>query len=185
MKKFNNFDMKISELENPPHWLKIASTLDEDVEIINGLVIWKGGIWECGIWECGIWEDGVWECGIWEDGVWEGGVWKDGFWKDGVWEGEVWKGGIWEGGVWKGGVWEGGVWKGGVWEGGITSIKSKYIPLIDGNIIKIGCKDKTIEEWDKWFAGTENFETKRNTIEFKMIYAHYCAIKEYIRILNS
>ena len=40
--------MKISELENTPHWLKIASTLDEDVEIINGLVIWKGGIWECG-----------------------------------------------------------------------------------------------------------------------------------------
>ena len=33
--------MKISELENTPHWLKIASTLDEDVEIINGLLVGK------------------------------------------------------------------------------------------------------------------------------------------------
>lgn len=46
-------------------------------------------------------------------------------------------------------------------------------------LIKIGCKEKTIGEWDAWFVGDDVFETKRDTPEFKRIYAHYRAVREY------
>ena len=37
------------------------------------------------------------------------------------------------------------------------------------NLVKIGCKIKSIEEWEKWFAGTEEFDTKRDTEDFRKI----------------
>ena len=167
--------MKISELENAPQWLKEAKVQNEDVEIINNIVVWEYGIWEGGIWEYGIWEGGIWEGGIWERGTWKDGIWKRGIWKDGIW-----KRGIWEGGIWEGGIWEEGIWK-----GGRHSQMSKYYPLIEGDKIIIGCKTKTIAEWDEWFNGDEEFETKRGTREFQMIFAHYRATREYILTMQQ
>ncbi len=51
---------------------------------------------------------------------------------------------------------------------------------LDDVQIKISCTSKTIAEWDKWFAGTEEFETKRGTFEFRQIEAHYEAVKAYL-----
>ena len=93
---------------------------------------------------------------------------------------------IWKSGVWRNGEWRDGVWQGGVWQGGFRAICSKwYITISLKGMIRIGCKEKTIEEWDKWFAGIEVFSTPRDSQEFKMIYAHYCAMKTYWEILNS
>ena len=71
--------MKISELENAPDWLKEAKTVDEDVEIVGGRVIWRDGEWQ----------DGVWQGGLWRGGVWRGGVWHGGVWRDGEWHGSA------------------------------------------------------------------------------------------------
>ena len=46
--------------------------------------------------------------------------------------------------------------------------------------IEIGCKEKSIPEWDKWFSGSEEYETKRGTFEFRQIEAHYEAVKAYL-----
>ena len=88
--------------------------------------------------------------------------------------------------IWKSGVWRDGVWRGGVWRGGFRVMCSKWdVSISLEGMIRIGCEEKTIKEWDKWFAGTEVFSTPRNSVEFKMIYAHYCAMKTYWEILNS
>lgn len=49
-------------------WLMDAETFGEDVEIIGGMLIWKGGIWRRGVFERGYWEDGLWESGDWLSG---------------------------------------------------------------------------------------------------------------------
>ena len=68
--------MKIKELENAPDWLKRAIVQDEDVEIVDGGVVWERGVWEGGTWKGGVWEDGIWEHGVWEHGTWKGGYIK-------------------------------------------------------------------------------------------------------------
>lgn len=50
--------MKISELENKPDWLIRASTVDADVSVENGVVIWRGGEWRGGEWHGGEWHGG-------------------------------------------------------------------------------------------------------------------------------
>ena len=45
--------------------------------------------------------------------------------------------------------------------------------------IKIGCKEKTIQEWDNWFNSSEEYSTKRGTDDFKRIFANYSAVKAY------
>ena len=103
-----------------------------------------------------------------------------------IWKSGVWRNGEWRDGVWQGGEWRGGVWRNGVWRGGFRVMCSKwYVSISLEGMIRIGCEEKTIKEWDKWFAGTEVFSTPRNSVEFKMIYAHYCAMKTYWEILNS
>ena len=65
-------------------------------------------------------------------------------------------------------------------------IFSKWtVTIINNEIIKIGCKSKTIEDWDLFFASTEEFETKRGTSEFKQIEAIYLAHKAYLTHLNE
>jgi hypothetical protein len=54
----------------------------------------------------------------------------------------------------------------------------------NNQIIKIGCKEKTVDDWDLWFASTEEFDTKRGTPEFKQIEAMYLAHKAYLTHLN-
>jgi len=61
----------------------------------------------------------------------------------------------------------------------------KWRTSIKGNKINIGCKSKTIEEWDNFFNSSEEFETKRNTDEFKKIQAVYESYKTYINFLNK
>ena len=40
---------------------------------------------------------------------------------------------------------------------------------IKGDLIKIGCVEKTIEQWDLWFDSEEEYSTSRNTKDFKQI----------------
>ena len=52
--------------------------------------------------------------------------------------------------------------------------------ITNGNLIHIGCKKRTIEEWDKFFESNETLSTERNTPEFKQIQAVYLAYKAYL-----
>ena len=202
--------MKKTKLQNCPKWLLDANTINEDVEFVDGVLTWKNGtwkngtwesgtwedgVWEDGTWESGIWEDGVWEDGTWKDGTWESGTWEDGVWEDGVWEDGTWESGTWEDGVWEDGVWEDGTWKDGVWEGGIwwhgIWEGGKRKPMCKWSVystsvgVMIGCKEKTIKEWDDWFASDETFETQRNSEQFKNIRACYESVKAYKLIIES
>lgn len=40
-------------------------------------------------------------------------------------------------------------------------------------IIRIGCKKKTVEEWDLFFASSEILETARDSLAFNQIYKTY------------
>ena len=72
------------------------------------------------------------------------------------------------------------------------NIENAHLPIyckwnhsIKNNKIEIGCKEKTIEEWDLFFGSDEVFETKRNTEEFKQIQAVYESYKAYLTFLNK
>ena len=56
--------------------------------------------------------------------------------------------------------------------------------ITDGNI-SIGCKTRSIEEWDAFFASEETLTTPRNTQEFKQIQAVYEAYKAYLTHLSK
>ena len=61
----------------------------------------------------------------------------------------------------------------------------KWSHSIKNDKIKIGCKKKTIEEWDIFFASDEVYTTERNTQDFKQIQAVYEAYKSYLTFLNK
>ncbi len=73
------------------------------------------------------------------------------------------------------------------------NIESAYMPIyarwsvgIKGNLLKIGCKEKTFEEWKEWFENsTEEFSTKRDSDSFKRIQATFLAHKAYYEFLNQ
>jgi len=77
----------------------------------------------------------------------------------------------------------------------LSSAKNKefaHIPMfckwnvsLLGEKIKIGCKEKSIEEWDLFFSGTDEFETKRGTEQFKQIEAMYLGYKAYLLHLQK
>jgi hypothetical protein len=77
----------------------------------------------------------------------------------------------------------------------LRSAKNKdtsYLPIfckwdhsIKGNKIQIGCKEKTIEQWDSFFESDEIYSTERNTEDFKQIQAVYEAYKAYLTFLNK
>jgi hypothetical protein len=77
----------------------------------------------------------------------------------------------------------------------LSSAKNKdtaYLPIfckwahsIKGNEIKIGCKSKTIEDWDIFFDSKKVYSTERNTEDFKQIQAVYEAYKAYLSFLNK
>jgi len=67
----------------------------------------------------------------------------------------------------------------------IMPIYSKWSFGIVNNKIKIGCECKTIEQWDEWFKGDDEFETKRGTEEFIRIEAMYKAYKAYFLHLEN
>ena len=48
------------------------------------------------------------------------------------------------------------------------------LAFIGVDICQIGCKEKPISEWNDWFKNSdEEFETKRDTKQFKAIYLNY------------
>ena len=64
-------------------------------------------------------------------------------------------------------------------------ILCKWTLGINENSITIGCREMSIENWDKFFASEEEFSTKRNTEEFKRIQASYEAYKAYVNFMKS
>ena len=61
----------------------------------------------------------------------------------------------------------------------------KWTHGIQGDKIRIGCKVKTIGDWDLFFNSDEVFETERNTDDFKRIEAVYNACKHYLITLQK
>ena len=61
----------------------------------------------------------------------------------------------------------------------------KWTHSIQEDKIRIGCKVKTIEEWDLFFNSDEVFETERNTDDYKRIEAVYNACKHYLITLQK
>ena len=59
------------------------------------------------------------------------------------------------------------------------------VGITENNLIHIGCKKMTIQEWDLFFNSDKEFETKRNTEQFKQIQATYEAYKAYLTFLNT
>ena len=59
------------------------------------------------------------------------------------------------------------------------------VGITENNLINIGCKKMTIKEWDLFFNSDKEFETKRNTEQFKQIQATYEAYKAYLTFLNT
>ena len=51
--------------------------------------------------------------------------------------------------------------------------------LRDDNFLKIGCKEKTFDEWAVWFKSGAEYDTKRGTEEFRQIEAMFLAHKAY------
>jgi len=103
-----------------------------------------------------------------------------------IWNNGRWEGGTWRNGIWKDGRWEGGRWEGGLWEGGFRIPMSKwFVTVSNDKLVKIGCKVKTIPEWDEWFAGSEEFDTPRDSEEFKLIRANYEAVKAFHLNMNK
>lgn len=70
-------------------------------------------------------------------------------------------------------------------ENAILPIFCKWSYGIKGDLIVIGCKQKTIEEWDIWFNPNEEYSARRNTDDFKQIQAVYNALKAYYLTLNK
>ena len=70
-------------------------------------------------------------------------------------------------------------------ETAILPIFCKWGYGIKGDLIKIGCVEKTIEQWDLWFDSEEEYSTSRNTKDFKQIQAVYNALKAYYLTLNK
>ena len=70
-------------------------------------------------------------------------------------------------------------------ETAILPIFCKWSYGIKGDLIIIGCKQKTIEEWDIWFNSNDEYSTSRGTEEFKQIEAIYNALKYYYLTLNK
>ena len=70
-------------------------------------------------------------------------------------------------------------------ETAILPIFCKWSYGIKGDLIKIGCVEKTIEQWDLWFDSEKVYSTSRNTKDFKQIQAVYNALKAYYLTLNK
>ena len=102
--------------------------------------------------------------------IWKNGRWKNGTWEDGRWENGTWKNGRWEDGTWENGIKRVGVCK---WDVYYNHIKM---------YVSIGCKTKTVKEWEVFFNSSEVIETQRNTNKFKNIYKSFLIAKSCIEI---
>ena len=148
--------------------------------------VWINGNWYCGTWETGAWADGTWHKGSWMKGTWCDGTWCDGNWHSGIWFDGTWRDGMWYGGTWEGGVWSGGRWVTGVWKGAFAQHQRfRHSPILNiDKTITIGSRRKTRDEWDVWFTGTEEYDTPRDSEEFKLLIANYKSFITYAEELN-
>ena len=64
-------------------------------------------------------------------------------------------------------------------------IYCKWNHSIEDGKIKIGCKTKSIEEWEFFFNSDAIYESKRNTQDFKQIQAVFESYKAYLNFLNT
>lgn len=64
-------------------------------------------------------------------------------------------------------------------------IYSKWTFSMKGDKLYIGCKYKTIDEWEEWFAGDEEYDTRRESPDFKRLHAMFLAHKAYYEFLNK
>jgi hypothetical protein len=62
---------------------------------------------------------------------------------------------------------------------------AKWSVGIIGDKLSIGCKTKTFEEWDIWFAGSEEYSTPRNSEDFNRLHAIFLANKAYYEFMKS
>ena len=60
-----------------------------------------------------------------------------------------------------------------------------FVTWLTNGIIKIGCEEKTVAEWDIWFASDEIYETERDTADFERIEAAYQHAKQMIEIYRK
>jgi hypothetical protein len=61
----------------------------------------------------------------------------------------------------------------------------KWSHSLRGDLIQIGCKEKTIEDWQVFFDSDLVFDTPRGTEDFKQIQAIFQSYKAYISFLNK
>ena len=59
------------------------------------------------------------------------------------------------------------------------------VTWLTNGIIKIGCEEKTVAEWDIWFASDEIYETERDTADFERIEAAYQHAKRMVEIYQK
>lgn len=186
----------------PQHdWLREAVVEDVRLQSNESVLHWLSGTWFSGTWKCGVWHDGIWHNGIWYNGFWHNGYWYNGIWYGGIWDNGIWHDGSWHGGTWIDGAWYRGSWNYGNWYGGAQyqaiSVEhfdrfvphSKYrIEIIPSPVgphrIQVGCKTKTPQEWREWLDGTNEYETPRNTEEFRRIRAHILSTIVYLEELT-
>ena len=65
------------------------------------------------------------------------------------------------------------------------SVFCKWALSYKNDLIRIGCKEKTIEDWDSFFESNRIYKTKRDTEDFKRIRANYEALKTYLNIMKK
>jgi hypothetical protein len=55
---------------------------------------------------------------------------------------------------------------------------------LDPLVVSIGCETRSINEWDAWFSGSEEFDTPRSDERFVRIRANYLAMRAYLVALG-
>lgn len=75
---------------------------------------------------------------------------------------------------------------------GAKEIDTAYMPIyskwtfsMKSDKLYIGCKSKTIDEWGEWFAGTDEYDTRRESPDFKRLQVMFLAHKAYYEFLNK
>lgn len=96
----------------------------------------------------------------------------------GTWHNGVWFKGVLHKGVWHNGTWHEGAWRDGEWRDGYSCLaRNRWKIFRNKDSIRIGCKIKTISEWEEWFAGNERYSARRGTSEFKRIHNAFLLAK--------
>ena len=60
----------------------------------------------------------------------------------------------------------------------------RWIFVVSEETLEISCKKKTWDEWEKWFASEEEYETPRGTSEFELIRLSFEIAKTYRKMFS-